>query len=160
MAESRDALEQNLIVLAGRIGRTYRRTLNRELAARGVSDSMALPILYLWRFGSMRQGVLADRLGVQGPSLARQVELLSAADLIARSEDGRDRRSKILSLTERGSALASVIAAASAEIRRQMLGSVSDEELAVTVEVLSHFKGKIDEKLNGIPIDDEILADD
>jgi len=37
---------------------------------------------------------------------------------------------------------------------------VSDEELAVTVEVLSHFKGKIDEKLNGIPIDDEILADD
>jgi hypothetical protein len=62
-----------------RLARIYRREVNRALAEHGLSDAKALPVLHIARAGGgLRQGVLAEELGVEGPSLVRILDQLCA----------------------------------------------------------------------------------
>src|SRR5271166_5769145 len=93
-----------------RLAHVYRREVNRALLAHGLSDSRALPVLQIARSGGgMRQGVLAEELGLEGPSLVRLLDQLSAAGLVERRDDPSDGRAKTLHVTEAGRALAAEI---------------------------------------------------
>lgn len=121
--------------------RTYRKVVNRVLNARGLSDSQALPILLIGRLGDgVRLGVLADHVGVEVPSLVRQIDQLCAAGLVERREDPSDRRAKTLHLTEAGRAQAAVIEALFRDVRSSMLRSASDDDLATALKVLRGFE--------------------
>jgi MarR family transcriptional regulator for hemolysin len=53
----------------------------------------ALPVLHIARSGGgMRQGHLAEELGVEGPSLVRILDQLCAAGLVERRDDPKDGR--------------------------------------------------------------------
>ena len=84
------------------VGRVWRRLVDTALADSGFSQAMALPLLVLSRGDHVRQGVIAEELGLEGPSLVRIIDLLVADKLVTRKEDATDRRAKILSLTEKG----------------------------------------------------------
>ena len=93
-----------------RLARIYRREVNRALAAHGISDAKAMPVLHIARAGGgMRQGMLAEEIGVEGPSLVRILDQLSQAGLVERRDDPSDKRAKTLHLTSEGQALAAVV---------------------------------------------------
>jgi MarR family transcriptional regulator for hemolysin len=128
-----------------RLARTYRRELNRALAAHGVSDARALPILQIARLGDgVRQGLVAEELGIEGPSLVRLLDQLSAAGLVERRDDPRDGRAKTLHLTREGRDLAKVIEDVVDRVRAELLGGVDDADLATTVRVLGVFEAAVD----------------
>ena len=69
-----------------------------------------MPVLTIARAGNgMRQGVLAEELGVEGPSLVRILDQLCLGGLVERRDDPTDKRAKTLHLTAEGQALAAVI---------------------------------------------------
>ena len=74
--------------------RGYRAAADKAVAHVGVSQTLAYPIVMLGRMnGEVRQGVLAEALGIEGPSLVRSVDQLVEAGLPPR-QDAAPHRSR------------------------------------------------------------------
>lgn len=128
-----------------RLARVYRREVNRALAAHGISDAKAMPVLHIARAGGgMRQGVLAEEVGVEGPSMVRILDQLCQTGLVERRDDPTDKRAKTLHLTAEGQALAKDVEDAVQVVRAQMLAGVDDADLAATLRTFAAFEAALD----------------
>ena len=137
MAPSRATIHAEIGFLIRRIGQLWRREADRALANHGLSQATALPLSVLSRCGkSARQGVLAEEIGIEGPSLVRLIDLLQAEGLVERREDPTDRRAKMLHLTGIGETKADEINRVLRHVRAYLLKDISSEDLAVTFETL------------------------
>jgi len=144
MTGDRRRNEQEIISLLTIVSRAYRKVVNRILAAHGLSDSQALPILLLGRLGDgVRTGVLAEHVGVEVPSLIRQIDQLCAAGLMERRDDPADGRAKALHLTEAGRGQAAMLETLFSDVRKRMLWHISDEDLAVMLTGLREFEAAL-----------------
>ena len=137
MAPSQATIHAEIGFLIGRIGRLWRREADQALADHGLSQATAVPLLVLSRWGKCaRQGVLAEEMGIEGPSLVRLIDLLQAEGLVERREDPTDRRAKMLHLTAIGETKADEIDRVLRRVRAYLLKDLSSEDLAVTFEAL------------------------
>src|SRR5579859_5164648 len=144
MTQDRRRNEREMISLLTIVSRSYRKVVNRILAAHGLSDSQALPILLLGRLGDgVRTGVLAEHVGVEVPSLVRQIDQLCAAGLMERRDDPADGRAKILSLTEAGRGQAVAIETLLQDVRSRLLLHIDDEDLATMLKSLRGFEAAL-----------------
>jgi MarR family transcriptional regulator for hemolysin len=141
MPSSRTRNERALTKGLLRLSRIYRREVDKALAAHGLSEARALPVLHIARLGEgVRQKALAEELGVEGPSLVRILDQLCAAGLVERRDDPNDKRAKTLHLTKDGRALAAVIETALDGFRARFLADIGDEDLSATLRVLARFE--------------------
>lgn len=130
-------VQREIGLLITRVGRLWRQQADRAMAEHGLSEATAIPLMVLSRRGgSMRQGLLADEVGVEGPSLVRLIDLLETEGLVERREDHTDRRAKVLHLTPAGEAKAEEIERVMRRVRSFFLKGVPPEHLALTFEVL------------------------
>lgn len=131
------AMTANLMVLS----RAYRGAADKALADFGMSQATAWPVILTGRLGDgVRQGVLAEALGVEGPSLVRVLDQLVAAGMIERREDAQDRRAKTIHLTDAGQVLRERIEGVLIQLRRQLFDGVSDADLDVCLRVFDTLK--------------------
>jgi MarR family transcriptional regulator, transcriptional regulator for hemolysin len=141
MAPSQAHIHAEIGRLITRLGRIWRRESDLALADHGLSYATAIPILLLSRQGtSVRQGVLADELGIEGPSLVRLIDLLEAEGFVERREDPTDRRAKTLHLTATGEAKVEEINHVLRRVRAGLLKDIGSEELAVTFATLQRIE--------------------
>ena len=141
MAPSQQGIHAEIGLLIARIGRLWRREADQALAAHGLSEATALPLIVLSRRGKCaRQGVLAEEMGIEGPSLVRLIDLLQAEGLLERREDPTDRRAKMLHLTALGEKRADDINRVLRRVRSHLLKDISAEDLAVTFEALQRIE--------------------
>lgn len=128
-----------------RLARIYRREVNYCLREHGISDARAVPVLQIARAGGgMRQGVLAEELGIEGPSLVRLLDQICAAGLVERRDDPIDRRAKTLHITPAGQELAHVIEELLAGLRDRLMGQVSEDDLAATLRTFAALEAALD----------------
>lgn len=107
----------------------------------GLSYATAIPLLVLSRQGeNVRQGVLADELGIEGPSLVRLIDLLQAEGLVERREDPTDRRAKTLHLTRAGEAKVEQTNRVLRRVRASLLKDIGPEELAASFATLQRIE--------------------
>jgi MarR family transcriptional regulator for hemolysin len=126
------------------VARLWRRAADKALDDCGLSHATAMPLVMLSRLGdNLRQGVLADHLGFEGPSLVRIVDLLVEEGLVRRIEDAADRRAKILSLTDAGRKRVTEIERLLAVLRADLLSGVGADELKGAVLLLSRLEAKL-----------------
>lgn len=145
MTFPRTANERTFAQSLLRLARVYRREVNRALAAHGISDAKAMPVLQIARAGGgLRQGALAEEIGVEGPSLVRILDQLCQANLVERRDDPTDKRAKTLHLTAEGQALAAVVEDAVQVVRAQMLAGVGDDDLAAAIRAFAAFEAALD----------------
>ncbi len=134
------ATTANLIVLS----RAYRGAADKALADYGLSQATAWPVILTGRLGDgVRQGALAEALGVEGPSLVRVLDQLVAAGLMERREDVHDRRAKTLHLTEAGHALRKQVEDVLVELRRRLFNGVSEADLQACLRVFDSLKNAL-----------------
>jgi MarR family transcriptional regulator for hemolysin len=122
-------------------GRNWRRAVDLALTSHGISEACAAPLLWIGRLGGgVRQVVLANHVGIEGPSLVRLLDQLEALDLVMRKDDPIDRRAKGLWLTEEGQSLATRMEAVLDDLRGRILANVSEADLEAAVRVLQAFE--------------------
>src|SRR6201993_516097 len=141
MAPSQSIIHAEIGFLISRLARLWRREVDQALADHSLSQATALPLMALSRRGkSARQGVLAEEMGIEGPSLVRLIDLLQAEGLVERREDPTDRRAKMLHLTALGEAKAEEINRVLRRVRANLLKDIEASELAVTFDVLQRIE--------------------
>lgn len=124
--------------------RAYRAAANQAVAHVGISQAMAWPLVMVGRQGDgLRQGVLAELLGIEGPSLARSLDQLIAAGLIERREDPADRRAKTLHLSPAGAQACAQIEAALLDFRFALFEGVADADLQAALRVFAALQQRL-----------------
>jgi len=145
MSTTRKKNERQLTSSIVQVAHIYRKKVSRALAAYGISDSQAVPVLFIARFGGgMRQNILAEEIGIEGPSLVRLLDQLCANGLVERRDDNLDRRAKNLHLTSAGEELATQVEAVLVQIRGRLLISISDADLEASLRVLSALHAELE----------------
>ncbi|WP_416351299.1 MarR family winged helix-turn-helix transcriptional regulator [Cupriavidus basilensis] len=119
-------------------GRQWRHISQGAVTAYGVSAAAAGPLLFIRRLGGgVRQVTLADYVGLEGASLVRLVDQLSAAGLVRREVDANDRRANALWLTDAGEALAEKIEVELKQLRASVFAGVSEQDFEGAMRVLN-----------------------
>lgn len=141
MAPSQTTIQSEIGLLIARLGRLWRREADQALADHGLSQATAHPLRVLSsRDKCVRQGALADEIGIEGPSLVRLIDLLQAEGLVERREDPTDRRAKTLHLTALGETKAEEINRILRRVRAYLLKDITPQELAITYDVLQRIE--------------------
>jgi MarR family transcriptional regulator for hemolysin len=123
----RGNLLYHLVLLTKR----WRKVLDSEFSAAGLTDATWRPLLHLHLLGDgVRQKELAASVGIEGPSLVRLLDTLVTKGLIQRSEDGTDRRAKLLCLTAEGQVAVARIRDIVTPLENQLLSAFSDSDIA------------------------------
>lgn len=124
--------------------RSYRAIANQAVAHMGLSQALAWPLVMIGRQGDgLRQGVLADLLNIEGPSLARSVDQLQQMGFIDRREDPADRRAKTLHLTASGAQAAAQIESALTDMRALLYQGIADEDLETCLRVFTQLRERL-----------------
>lgn len=136
--EVREAALMKLGMQFSTLQRGYRAAADKAVAHVGLSQTLAWPVVMIGRMEQgVRQGVLAEALGIEGPSLVRSLDQLVEAGYVERREDPADRRAKTLHLTPAGEAACEPIEAALSLMRAGLFEGVSDEDLAACLRVFA-----------------------
>ncbi|HEY3309780.1 MAG TPA: MarR family transcriptional regulator [Desulfuromonadaceae bacterium] len=121
----------NLLYHLGLLTRRWRQVLDNEFNAAGLTDATWRPLLHLHLLGDgVRQKDLAASVGIEGPSLVRLIDTLVTKGLIQRSEDGTDRRAKLLCLTPEGQLIVTQIKEIVAPLENELLRPFSDSDIS------------------------------
>jgi MarR family transcriptional regulator for hemolysin len=91
------------------------------------------------------QTELAQLLGVEDATMVATIDRLVAAGMVERVPSRVDRRVKLVTVTAIGHALAERVRHASEALRRQLLGRIEGERLAVAAGVLEQLRRILEE---------------
>ncbi|HWG53044.1 MAG TPA: MarR family transcriptional regulator [Gemmatimonadaceae bacterium] len=139
----RATLEHTFLTALGPIRQSVRRIMDRELGRLGLSIAQASPLVLIAQHDGIRQGELADRLDIEGPTLVRMVTHLESMGLVTRQADPADQRARTLHLTAGGSDLAGRLQPLLDEVRAHLLERVTDADLAVCASVFESLRDAV-----------------
>jgi MarR family transcriptional regulator for hemolysin len=126
-------------------GRQWQRLADTALGSYGISTACTMPLLMIGRSGGgIRQVTLAQQLGLEGPSLVRLLDKLSASGLVRRECDASDRRANLLWLTDEGEALVSELEQKLIGLRQDVFGELSMDELRAVLKVWQLLSAAVD----------------
>lgn len=146
----RNELESSFIAALCPLREKLRRFYDQELTVFGLSRSVAIPLMHIWKTDGIRQRELAARLDIEGPSLVRLLDQLSTAGLVVRRADPDDQRAKTLHLTPAGTALALRMVPVVQGLRGQLLAGVSDADLAACLRTFTQFLAVCERKISDV----------
>lgn len=128
------------------LARQWRRGLETDLAQAGLTDATWAPLLHLQESGDgITQKELAVRVGIDGSSLVRLIDILVNKGFVERQVDEQDRRARLIYLTAEGREAVEEIRRILAVSEAKFLGNVTPEELDCTLELFDRVGRQIQE---------------
>src|SRR5213596_1650244 len=129
--------------------RAWRLKLDERLKPMGLSQAKWRTLLHLSLAGdSLTQAEIAERLGIEEPSLVTLLHRLENEDWIIRRASPHDRRCKMVLLGRRAQDVISQISAEAEKLRHELLKNISVGDLRICMRVLTQIYEKA-EKKNG-----------
>ena len=127
--------------------RAWRLKLDERLKPMGLSQAKWRTLLHLSLAGdALTQAEIAERLGIEQPSLVTLLHRLENEGWIIRRSSLHDRRCKMVFLGQRAQRVISQINAAAEKLRRELLENVSASDLRTCVRVLTQICEKAEGK--------------
>jgi MarR family transcriptional regulator for hemolysin len=105
-----------------------------------------MALVELSRCEGLTQKELAERLGIEGPTLVRQLDDLERRGLIERRPASMDRRAKRVRVTQAARPVLTEITELASALRRELLGGLSDDSIVACVGVLRSINERLDAK--------------
>lgn len=131
------------------LGRAWRRVVDLHLAEAGLSDATWAPLVNLARHGDdISQTELAARVGLDGSSLVRLIDLLAERGFVERQVDPADRRARRLLLTEAGRAEVERILTELGRIETELLADVEEAEIGRMLDAMERIKARTEAMLD------------
>ncbi len=127
--------------------KTVTEDFNRRMIKYGSTRIQWIALYFLLNTDKeMSQKELAVLMNIQDPSLARLIDRMERDGLIRRIENQKDKRMKILELTEEGRLKAKSLMHYGQEFSDLLLEDISDEEVEIFHKVLSKMLNNIEKK--------------
>jgi len=140
-------IEQSLARQLNSLSRRWRMAGDQALVQLGVSNATGWCLLYLSRLGEdARQSDLAREIGVREATLARTLAQLETGGLIERFPNPKDARCNIMRLSEQGHGIVQQIEDVLSQLRHDLLGGISDADLAVMQAACNVMDARFTEK--------------
>lgn len=139
--QARHDLARELVVVA----RRWRAKLDERLRPLGIGEARWAALYWLSQTpGGMSQTALAERAGVENPTLVRTLDLLCDAGLVARRAAPNDRRAKLVALTPAAAPLIAQYDNVADSLRQELMSCLTSEEVAITLGALRKLRARID----------------
>jgi len=129
---------------------TVRQTMNqlaqqkiKDLHDREITYEMLQVLMVLWKKNQVNQQEVANTVQKNKASLTPLIDNLVKKKLVTRSEDPRDRRNKIISLTPTGNRYKDKFAPMMTEMYTLIKANIPDEKLRQTARLLLAVSGNI-----------------
>lgn len=136
---------QEFTLELGRVSRRWRARLDVRLRATGLTQARWVALLQLARAGEgLTQRELAERVGIEGPTLVRLLDALERQGLIARHPVRGDRRVKQIRLTEAAQPVMAEINRIAAQVRREVLAHIGRDELIACLKTLRRIGDRLE----------------
>lgn len=116
----------------------YHRVLAERLSPAGITHRQTHVIGWLKLCGELSQGELARKMLIEPPTLVRILDRMEAAGWVRRSGDPRDRRRRIVSLTDNADPVWERIADCARELRQAAVAGLSERESSQLKRLLQH----------------------
>lgn len=87
------------------VAKAHRSLIAENLAELGLHTGQELVLAQLWHEDGLRHSQLADRLGVQRPTVTKVLRGMERVELLTREPDSEDARASRVWLSERGRSL-------------------------------------------------------
>lgn len=103
--------------------------------------------MVLWhvsRVGGITHRELADRLGIEAPTLVRLIDRMEKEGLLNRRPSETDRRVKHLDVTPAGRKEVERIRACAADLRGELLAGLDANEIGAALEILQQIRSKLE----------------
>jgi MarR family transcriptional regulator for hemolysin len=128
------------------VARRWRNLMNEELRAVGQSQARWGTLYWIAVFGdTVNQTELADRIGVEQPTLGRVLRDLEAEGLIERTAGSADRRAKVIRLTAAAKPVMKQINRIAESVRARLLRGIDPESLTVCMAVFAQILANMDD---------------
>ncbi len=124
--------------MATDLARLLRTEMDRRIATSTISVTPAevRTLAHAARAGSVRQNVLAERLGVEPMTLSTLIDRLEGRGLVQRVADPADRRAKLVELTDAADSVLAEAGIIAQSIREDASRGVDPADWAVFLRVL------------------------
>ncbi|HZT36046.1 MAG TPA: MarR family winged helix-turn-helix transcriptional regulator [Nitrososphaera sp.] len=124
----------------------------RRLAGISGAQSRVIACLAFAKAG-LTQKEIADRLGIESPTLVPLVDRLQKLGLVERRSDPADRRSNLVFLTDKAGAVWATIIDSADEIRRHSQKGISAEDLEKAKDVMRKMNANILNYISRLPVE-------
>jgi MarR family transcriptional regulator for hemolysin len=136
-------LDEQLAESLHLVAHGWRTELDRRLRPLGFSHSRWLLLLHLSRHDGCTHCELAQHMGIEAATLVKQVDHMELEGLLKRCTSETDRRVKHLQLSAAGKKAVERIRSNASELRHEILGEFSKEEISTTIKVLHSIQNKL-----------------
>lgn len=121
--------------------RVWRQRLDQRLHPLGLSQAKWRTLAHL-AHGHLTQCELADRLGIEEPTLARSLTSMEGSGWIKRQPAEHDRRCKTVHLQRKSSSLLERIEETARNLRHELVETISPQDLQTCLRVLNEIRRK------------------
>lgn len=128
-------MDEFLAVLTS-VSRAVKAHLESRLLAHGVHAGQQFILESLWQEDGLTPGELAQRIGVETPTVTRAAQRMEVTGLVRRIPDPEDARLVRVYLTERGREVQRLLPALLRAATEEVLTGLSQEERAELVRLL------------------------
>jgi DNA-binding MarR family transcriptional regulator len=134
------AIEETTGYLLAKVCRAHRANVGALLSGVGLHVGQEMVLLELWKEDGLKGGELADRLGVEPPTVTRMIRRMESCGFVERRSDPADARSFRVHLTDKGRALEEPVARLWREVEEKTLRGISPEETLVLRRLLARIR--------------------
>ncbi|MEY2489127.1 MAG: MarR family transcriptional regulator, transcriptional regulator for hemolysin [Verrucomicrobiota bacterium] len=126
--------------------RAWRTKLDQRLRPLGLSQGKWRTLIHLSQGGNkLTQKEIAERMGIEEPTLAGLLDRLQEDGWIKRQESPNDRRCKIVHLQRRSKAVLDEIFDAAHGLRHELIEDVPPHDLEACIRVLTQIRAKAEQ---------------
>ncbi|GAB2837324.1 MarR family transcriptional regulator [Pseudoduganella ginsengisoli] len=127
--------------------RMWRVALDRRLKDLGMGQASWMTIATVAKGEPLSQTELASRIGVEDPTMVSMIDRLVKAGYLVRTPSDKDRRVKLVSLTDGGREIYARVKAEAEGYRNEILGDADAAKLAEVADFLEAVQRKIEARL-------------
>lgn len=130
------------------VSRRWRKVIHSELTSSGLSDATWTPLVYLDAGGDgISQTELAERVQLDTSTLVRLLDILTERGLIERRVDPKDRRARLIMLTQAGVAEVKRIKDQITAVELDLLAGLTEDEVASLINAFDKISSAVDAAL-------------
>jgi MarR family transcriptional regulator, organic hydroperoxide resistance regulator len=127
-----------------KVCRAHRGNVGELLSEVGLHVGQEMVLIELWERDGLRGGELAERLGVEPPTVTKMIRRLESCGLVERRQDPQDARSFRTYLTEEGHSLEGPVARCWERVEERTFAGMSVGERLNFHRLLAKVRANLD----------------